>query len=490
MPRHSRPRRRRRTLRRGVFVRALRLTSVAAGAAAVLACTAFHPPPTTPGYASFAGALAADRSLHGVWYSSDYGWILSLDEQGVEVFHDLGDLCLPDRGEFAGIGRYRLSGSDRLSLLHLDLGDRGDRYEAPKHFRRLATLPAACRADAAAGAIELPVLYDLVGELFARYYPAFEPRAIDWRALRRAHRAEAEAAGTPDELFTVLTALLDPLADGHVGLWLGEDRFASPSQRGLRRRLERLWRDRGAEGTAGAFVSSWHRRVHGSVIPSLVADSHREAAAGAVEWGRLTPAVGYLRINRFSRIGERGADRATQLDRLDAAMEAALADLGDSRTLVVDVSMNGGGFDAAALTVAGRFADQPRLAYTIAPTTSGRAERLFVEPAAGRRYAGPVKLLTSEITASAAEAFVLAMRALPNVEHVGEPTRGSLSGILPKPLPHGFRVKMAGQIVLDASGEHFEGRGIPPHRRVTVFDDDVENGLAAALRSLAAPAAR
>ncbi len=65
--------------------------------------------------------------------------------------------------------------------------------------------------------------------------------------------------------------------------------------------------------------------------------------------------------------------------------------------------------------------------------------------------------------------MALSLRALPQVTHVGEPTRGALSDALEKRLPNGWVVQLSNETYLDAEGRHWEGRGIMPDRAITVF---------------------
>ena len=116
------------------------------------------------------------------------------------------------------------------------------------------------------------------------------------------------------------------------------------------------------------------------------------------------------------------------------------------------------------------------------PAPGGGALR----PEGARQFTRPVVLLTSEITASAAEVFVLMMRALPHVTHAGERTRGILSGLLPKPLPGGYMVTLSHQTVRDAEGRLFEATGVPPGVEIVLFPEGREaTGLADAIRDLA-----
>jgi C-terminal processing protease CtpA/Prc len=253
------------------------------------------------------------------------------------------------------------------------------------------------------------------------------------------------------------------------------------------------WRREGAQGTSSDYVAAWHREVVGSVPPLLAAGSRREGAAGALEWGRIGDSVAYVRIHRFGGFTRENAPRPVQLDSLRTALDRMLVDIAGAKAAIVDVAMNGGGHRAAEILVARRFADRERAALTTlvrggaAQTTTLRPEA----PAGARPFTRPVVLLTSEITASAAEEFVLLMRALPHVTHVGERTRGILSDMLPKPLPGGLTVTLSHQTVRDAEGRLFEATGIPPEEALTLFPRGREAaGFADAVRGVADRLAR
>ena len=77
-----------------------------------------------------------------------------------------------------------------------------------------------------------------------------------------------------------------------------------------------------------------------------------------------------------------------------------------------------------ARALAGRFASERVVGYSKYAGDADEAtpQAIFIEPSKGRRYTGPVYLLTSDYTLSAAEVFTMAMRELPNVTHVGQAT--------------------------------------------------------------------
>jgi carboxyl-terminal processing protease len=71
------------------------------------------------------------------------------------------------------------------------------------------------------------------------------------------------------------------------------------------------------------------------------------------------------------------------------------------------------------------------------------------------------------------------MRALPNVIHVGETTRGAFSDTINKPLPNGWTLILPGEIYRDPAGQSYEVRGLPPQRAFEVFPrDDLFGGHA------------
>jgi carboxyl-terminal processing protease len=77
------------------------------------------------------------------------------------------------------------------------------------------------------------------------------------------------------------------------------------------------------------------------------------------------------------------------------------------------------------------------------------------------------------------------MKPLPNVIHVGTPTRGALSDILEKRLPNGWLLGLSNEIYSDADGLVWEGIGIRPEMPLEVFPPgDIYDGHAKAIAEL------
>ena len=415
----------------------------------------------------------------GVWSSPSTGHLLNVSAGGITVYHRDGERCVEDTGLAPPASLLRVVASDELQVQAYDFREFEDLMQVPQRFGRSSLGLADCvavRTDA------LPVeVFDEVWELFQRRYAFFDVRGVDWQAARARYRPLAQAARTDEELFAVLSLMLGELGDGHVNLSRGDLRF-NAGRSGLRDRLDAAWRADGSHGTAAAWRGAWQRESQARVIALLDAGSHRTAADGALEWGRIG-STGYVRVNRFSAFAA-GQDRPGQFEALRQGLVRMKHDLASSRQLIVDVALNGGGSDAAAVMVAQVFADEPRetLSYQAGDEPP---QSVIVAPVFGPEDR-PVVLVTSEVTASAAECFVLMMRTFPHVVHVGEPTRGILSSLLPKPLSNGFMVTLSYQWVLDHRGQSFEGRGIEPQRRLELFPpSDLRGGLAVAIGALA-----
>jgi carboxyl-terminal processing protease len=159
--------------------------------------------------------------------------------------------------------------------------------------------------------------------------------------------------------------------------------------------------------------------------------------------------------------------------RLEKALDDAMTSFGGAEAVIVDVSENGGGLDSFARLIARRFAATPTVGYTKhAGDFAGAApQEIVLQPPARPGFVGPVYLITGQETASAAEVFALAMRALPNVVHLGEATDGSLSDELWKTLPNGWTLSLSNEIYLDTDGVLWEGRGIQPEILLPVAND-------------------
>ena len=143
----------------------------------------------------------------------------------------------------------------------------------------------------------------------------------------------------------------------------------------------------------------------------------------------------------------------------------------NAKAVIVDVSLNDGGRDAIARRLAGFFASARTVGYSKRPGDAKKEQpyqAIPIDPSKAARYTGPIYLVAGPKTLSAAEVFVLAMRALANVTQIGETTDGSLSDELLKPLSNGWILSLSNEVYLDSNRVSWEGLGIPPEIAVRI----------------------
>ena len=306
------------------------------------------------------------------------------------------------------------------------------------------------------------ITIDAFFQLLSEHFAFAAERGVDWTALRADCDAALERDGRSREsLFEALAGALRALRDGHGwlegGEWSAESRGTSPG-------AVQAWRAAGGRASDGddghGFIDDGAKHVRRRIL----AGEGRSAADEGLLWGRLASGAGYIALMRcegFSSDEGGRHDVAT----IEAALERALGALSDAHGMVVDLRLNTGGWDRVALALAGRFADRAAPAFTkhaVWRSAAVEAQAVATVPAAGRRYTGPVAVLTSDATLSAGEVAVLALRTLSNVRTFGWPTYGALSDELPYRLPNGWEGTISNEVYTAADGQVYENRGVPP----------------------------
>jgi carboxyl-terminal processing protease len=399
----------------------------------------------------------APRDATGIWQSRGYGWTLAIKDGDVEFYERHGRYCLARVRDTNS-----LTDNVARAVLSLDRTTLTVPSDAPGYnyvFERLDSLPEPCRTPQS---VYTPAeIIDYVDLMFTRHYPFFATRGIDWPKTVAAARAKVSPTTTDEQLFGIVTEMLSSLRDGHVTLWAAYD--------GRRRRFNSdvdvaappppIPRD-GTELTAVArrvvtATESANAAWTAGIGETLLGDKAVWEDDGRVVYGMIGD-IGLLTIRSME-----GYDGVEEIDEI---MDNAVKALSPAKAVILDISMNDGGEDAISSRIVGRFAEAAVTGYFKKPGDDPTSElqSIAVVPSTGARYTGPVYLLTSRVTGSAAEIFTLAMRALPNVTHVGGRTRGILSDMLIKSLPNGWTVSLSNELYLDHRKRSFEWTGIPP----------------------------
>lgn len=275
------------------------------------------------------------------------------------------------------------------------------------------------------------VAFDSVWARYDRTYPYFDFKQIDWNAARDTYRPRAAAATTSEALALVVHDMLGPLRDVHSSL-IRPSGVPWPTYVPTKpvNWTQASWQTTMSRGSIINKPGNWgHGRIDG--VPYIYFAS----------WG--------------SGLNVAAVDTALELYR-------------DSPSMILDVRMNGGGNDALAFQVAGRFHDATHTIGTV-QYRSGPQHSEFGGPIArtvARRgpwtYAGNVIVLAGRGTFSSAENFVMAMRVLPNVTVAGDTTGGGSGNPTTYDLLGGWKYYVPRWIERLPDGQVVEWNGIAP----------------------------
>ncbi len=205
---------------------------------------------------------------------------------------------------------------------------------------------------------------------------------------------------------------------------------------------------------------------------------------------RMLPGnVAYVALNGF------GDDRAAE------GYLAAFDRLAGASALVIDVRDNGGGNSSVGYRVLATLTDKPfatgkwstrqyvptyRAWKRPMPDLSQPVREHAPDPA--RQFKGPVAVLTSGATYSAAEDFAVAFDAMQRGLIVGETTGGSTGQPLMIALPGGGMARICTNVDTYPDGRKWVGKGIAPAVKVAPKVEDLRKGrdtvLEAALAAL------
>ena len=409
--------------------------------------------------ATFAAALAAivsfpalaahsdaARPYDGIWRSQGYGWVWKVENAEVARFDVGPGFCIPK----AASETPRIAAKDVVTLSrdHSVLKLRQQDPDYVYTFERLERLPVPC--GAAPLASDARTALETLIAMFSTHYAFFEQRGVDWPKLSAAARTKVTDKTGEERLFAILEETLLPFGESHVRVEAeidGHDELILATDNRPRREPP------GPSPVSG----SWNHKAAEAALGRAL------KRAGDLKYGLFPNGVGYLQIPTMYEMKDA---------ELDAALDRAIGALKKAGAVIVDVSMNDGGRDSYARRIAARFTDRPVIAYSkyAGDFAGAKPQAIVVQPAKGPRYSGPVWLVTGKDTVSAAEVFALAMRALPNVTHIGQTTDGSLSDELWKTLPNGWVISMSNEIYLDSEGKLWEGVGVQPEIPMAIAD--------------------
>ena len=316
-------------------------------------------------------------------------------------------------------------------------------------------LPALVPIEKAAAVRAFDAVWDAFDKEYAKFHLLPD---LDWKRAGEEERERAARATSTYELAVALDGLTARLCDLHVWVRCGSEFL---------------------QGYARTRPLNASFKAVQNAFPGLTDTRHD------FHWARTEDGIGYV---LFYKLGDAG---------LPDAFDAALEELGDCWSLVVDLRFNGGGNEDLAQLVAGRFADEKRT-YSLSQYRNGprhedlgpRHER-GIEPRGPWRFESPVVLLQGQRTFSSAESMALMFAQCPQVTTMGDRTGGSSGNPRTLELEGGLVVSLPRWNDMDPAGNPLERAGAAPEVAVeagpetfTALQDPVLEAALARLRAI------
>ncbi len=300
--------------------------------------------------------------------------------------------------------------------------------------------------------IDYPVKnFELLWEAFDNHYAFFDLKNIKWEDSYKKYRRQVNDSTTNDSLFAICSRMLGELKDGHVGLSSKSSYFSAGEPANfLNNSVDSILKlidvvDSDLVKLGFTDLIQVKGNVSGKNINILEIS--------------ISSRFGYIRINSMYGISQ---------SKLKSTLDQASKRFYSLEGVVIDVRFNGGGYDNYSYEIAGRFTDKKRIGhYKCVRKSSGhndftKLDTWYLKSKGKKQYIGPVIVLTSKISASAADVFALAMRQLPYVTIIGDTTYGVFSDVYESKLPNGWNYSLSNEKYFDVNMKCYEGIGITP----------------------------
>jgi len=408
-----------------------------------------------------------NKSLEGYWLSDGYGDFADVKGDRIQVYEITSMSCIESH-----------------ALMRKPGDSRGDRFVVDEDSDPVFVTPGPTDdsrwfhiADAASSVLfnrtqfrpkpcesktpnDPETNFEVFWRTFAAHHGFLKYRGMDWQAAYKTYRPRVTATTKPEDLFDILSAMIEPLHDAHTYI------RAEDLKRSFHGKRPGTWE----------LTDEETRKTVEIIQKNYLEGPLRTWCNGHVRYARLKQNAGYLRIDAFWGYapGNHFDDGARALDE---ALDEAMKDAQQLRGLVIDVRRNGGGSDPYGVQVAGRLTDKPYIAFVKRardaaddPDRWTAPQPTTVRVSDRPRFLKQVVELIGPDTVSAGETFSMAlMGRQPHITRIGENTQGVYSDVLTRHLPNGWRFGLPNEVFLTEGGKHFEATGVPPDIRVPVF---------------------
>lgn len=423
--------------------------------------------------------LVVELATNGVWNTPEYGYIFDVNEENVQIYQYTENFCQTfDLGinDDDFINSMQIS-ENKTSMISTVAGLKVPGLTAVKQDN----LPENCITDLVANIGDDGYVYDperdfeIFWQTFEQHYAFFSIEGVDWNEIYQIASNQVNQDTSEEDLFEILAAMVSPLKDFHVQLeneTIDEDFEVSRKPTYIANTLTLFLE----ENELTPPLNQEQFNSFDEFLSDNVELSQEVIAAHLTEvkfneqetlfWGVTEGNIGYINILTMELSGLVDSNNNIEDDKnkLLKIIDQLMADLINTKGIVVDIRYNDGGFDFIGHMLISRWINNDLHAYSKQVRLGDSRTPLvdfIIEPQGNIPFLGPIALLTSTATSSAAETFAMAVRERDNTVLIGEATGGGISDTLPKSLPHGTEFTLSNEFYLTPNGESFEGVGVP-----------------------------
>lgn len=394
-------------------------------------------------------------SATAIWITEGYGYVFDLTNPAKPLVYDTTD-------------KYCLLNHFLTDEAHKDgvvIDEKAKQLDFDKLFPlsviKLDVLPKACISHKLKGFQSNGYVFNsrevlgVVLDSFSYHYAFTEEKELNWSTLKLRWLKRIDKNTTRVELHQIIDEFLEYMRDGHAILIddaLNRLSHHSPRKSTSEKRLKEYL----AANSEFSDISQVYRYIYRQWIKNVESyfstSKPAQYLAGNYLIAKLKGGGSYFRVESFD-------EHETQ-----EVMQQVTPYFNRSKGVIIDLRDSSGGSDLVALKIMSYLIDKPiRIGTKSFKVPMGMSEHkdILVSPANVKPFVGKIVVITSHLTPSAAELFLIALKARDNVTFIGENSYGAISDALIKALPNGWGITLSNEFYTDSEGQSYEFVGIP-----------------------------
>ncbi|WDE02512.1 S41 family peptidase [Thalassomonas actiniarum] len=403
---------------------------------------------------------------HSIWQTQGYGYILEVKGDDI-TFYDITEKhCLINHlesGEYPSSNITVIEGGAELDwgAIH------------PVRLTPLKALPKLCRQALITSIYDknyqfsAPLTFDVLWFTFAEHFAFSKEINWDWQAKYPLWKKKITAQMNEAQLAQVFEQLLTELGDAHAHLESKDGRILASHNIKWddfkKNKIEMPFATQSEFSSHYEFHMGLNKKQAEIIASYFIGDVKPQRLNRSFLLGQLPREISYFSIDDMSEFTEEDTV-LSDLETVDKVMKKILPTLHKSKGLIIDLRWNAGGYDVVSNRLLSYLIERPL--YIGSKSTKlkngfSQPRKIEIQPAESEQYQGPIVVLTSGLTMSAGEIFLIGLAARENVTIIGEASNGGFSDSLPKQLPNGWTFALSNERYLDFAGKNHEYSGYP-----------------------------